>query len=760
VLDPATGLVASYRRDPATPRSLSGSLVMAIHVDLSGRGWIGTERGIDIIDSRDEQFMAYRRYARGRLPFEDGNIRAIEEDRAGIIWIGTAGDGLMSFDRRTGESHRYAGSASTSMFVNAIHEDRAGTLWIGTRSGLMRLDRARGRMVFAGTPHGIPDTLYANIWAIEEDRAGMLWVGGVFGLMVIDPVRWTGRMFRNDPADEGSLAYNSVWAIHEDREGELWIGTPGGLQRYDRGRGKFVRYQHDPANPASLAHNEVWSIFEDHAGTLWLGTWGGGLNRFDRRRGTFEHFTEEDGLPSNVIHGVLEDEGGFLWVSGGRGLSRFDPRTRTVANFDVNDGLRNDEFNAHAALRARDGEMFFAGSNGLNSFTPISVIPAQTHNAPMVITSFRKLDSLVATELFDGAVVEVLPNENYFSFEFALLDYSRSEKKRYAYRMEGLDNDWVYSGTRRSAAYTNLEPGEYLFRVRGVSGYGAWSRREIAVTIRVMPAFWQTVRFRALAVVGVVAIGLFLNGSRRRRRREREMALEQAREVERRGIADELHDGPLQDLYSTRFVLASLLESASGEGSRAAELEETLRRVRGSLRNICGTLQLPSFDLGLGAAIEGHLERFREIYPGLTVDLALTGREDLLPTAARENLFRVYRSAMSNVVKHAAATRIEVHLEMGRRHALLTVVDNGRGFIPPDSFADLLREQHYGLLLAESHMRAIGGRLDIRSSPGRGTTVLAMLELRRRPPLLVERLKRAALRYRNIHVTQSNENRA
>jgi signal transduction histidine kinase/streptogramin lyase len=706
-----------------------GSTILGLVVDRAGQVWIGTDGGISKV------VRTAGRFERGGTPRHDYgavdryNVRAMCQDTSGRLWIGTAGSGVVCLDSGSGKIVRTiaAPGIRNANFVNTIFRDHSGRLWLGTRSGIFTCDGERIRRAEIRWP--ATDEHYLNVWCIREDTHGTLWVATTAGRFAVDMTTWVVKLYRHRPEDTTSICYNGAWTVLEDHTGEIWIGTPGGLERYDRATDGFIHYRYNPSNSATLSNNEVWVLFEDRYGGIWVGTWGGGLNKLDQRRGGFVHYMEENGLASNTIHGIEEDAAGNLWISTGDGVSKLDPRTGLFTNFGVADGLAANEYNPNACLRTRGGEILFGGIYGVSHFEPSAVGPLSSFVPPVVITSFRKLDSLVATEMFDGAEIEVGHDENYCSFEFAALDFEDPGKIRYAYMLEGLDRDWIYSGGRRYVAYTNLEPGSYTFRVKATNSDGVWNDKGIAIHLHVIPPFWSTWAFRTFAVA-MLGLGLLAWYIRRARRtRQLELALDEAREIERRGIAAELHDGPLQDLYSLRFILEPI--TADDETGAAFEkIDETLRKVRGSLRNVCGDLQLPSFECGLDIAIAAHAERLCESFPDLDIRLELAP-EDSLSHDVRRNMFRAYRSAINNVLKHADASRIDVRLRHDGRSAVLEVEDNGRGFPPPQNLTELMRKKHYGLLLIDAHARSIGGKLEIESSPGAGTLIRVTAEVQK-----------------------------
>ncbi|MCK5280961.1 MAG: sigma 54-interacting transcriptional regulator, partial [Cyclobacteriaceae bacterium] len=410
-------------------------------------------------------------------------------------------------------------------------------LWIGTYGGLNKLsseyisgiNKNKSPPSFISYIHDPedPNSLSDNrIYSILEDQSGNLWIGTVDGgLNRLLPGSLNGdkksspifKHYRHLPDDPASLSADRVFSIYEDSHGTLWIGTWGGglnklLLTENLGESEnsnsdvtFIHYKNDPDDPNTLSDNEVPSIYEDNKGILWIGTHGGGLNKFDSENETFTHYTDTDGLSSSVVLGILEDDGGNLWLSTIKGLNKFDPENKTFSHFDVRDGLVGNEFSL-GVYKSKNGEMFFGGITGFNSFFPEN-IKDNKYIPPIVITSFQKFNKPVH---FNHPVYEIqeidLSYKDYvFSFEFSALDYAASEKNEYAYKMEGLDDDWIYTDSkRRFATYTTLSPGEYLFRVKGTNSDGIWNEEGASIRIILTPPFWQTWWFRTIIIFSIL----------------------------------------------------------------------------------------------------------------------------------------------------------------------------------------------------------------------------------------------------------------
>ncbi|MCP4694204.1 MAG: response regulator [Desulfobacterales bacterium] len=546
IFDREQGRFIHHRHTPHVPGALSDNAIRSIHEDRAGGLWFGTyQAGINTFDYKRAKFAHFRHDPDDPDSLGHNVIWSMHEDRAGVLWIGTDGGGLDRVDWKNAsgaDAGRFTHyrrdpddpDSLSNDSVYSIYEDRNGTLWVGTDGG--GLNRfvpgesggaaGRGRFIHYRHDPDDPRSLgHDKVKTIYEDRAGTLWLGTEGGLNRFNREEKTFTSYRHDPDDPLSLSNNRIWTIHEDRAGAFWIGTDGGgLDRFDRETGRFHHYRHDPENPRSLSNNLVISLHEDRAGALWVGTGGGGLNKFDRENGTFTHYREKDGLPNDVIFGILEDKQGFLWFSTVAGATRFDPRTGACRNYDVSDGLQDNEFNTGAYHQSRSGEMFFGGGNGFNAFHPADVkdnpaIP------PVVITDFQLFHQSVAPD-GDGPLqkpvpatrgIELTHRDNVFSFEFAALDFTAPGKNRYAYRLEGFDEDWIFTDAgRRFALYTNLDPGDYLFRVKGSNNDGVWNEEGASIKITVLPPWWKTTWFRASMLL--LALGLVVGGYRRRMR--------------------------------------------------------------------------------------------------------------------------------------------------------------------------------------------------------------------------------------------------
>jgi ligand-binding sensor domain-containing protein/serine/threonine protein kinase len=566
--DPATQTFSAFRHDAADPRSLAGNTVRSIVADFAGRIWVATDGGLSRFN-RAGGFDSFRSNPMQAESLSANDLQSLLVDRQGLLWVGAFGGGLCIYnpDIERFVTHRRDATrpdALCSDFVWSFAEDPTGSMWVGTDDGLARYDRVGERYRTYRHDANNPGSLSGNtvlavlvdrtgtLWAgtrneglcrydakadafktyradakdpravssnairgLFEDRAGNLWVctrGG--GICRYDRATDGFTTFRRPPGDPNSVVPDDVRTMCEDANGTLWLGSySGGLVRFNPSTNEFKAYRSDPKNPGAISDNTIWALLVDRAGILWIGTSNGGLNRFDALTERFEAFRKPQGLPNDLVLGILEDAAGNLWISTNHGISRFDSSRRAFRNYDNADGLQSNEFCSGAAFRARDGEMFFGGVKGFNSFRPERVVDS-TYVPPVVITGFRKFNQPATLDRAITETREIVVNwrDNFVTFEFASLCFTDPRKNRYAFKLEGFDADWIPAGTQRTATYTNLDGGTYVFRVKGSNGDGVWNEEGATIRLVVVPPPWK--RWWAYLLYIVTAGGLLYGGFR------------------------------------------------------------------------------------------------------------------------------------------------------------------------------------------------------------------------------------------------------
>jgi ligand-binding sensor domain-containing protein len=515
-----------YTNDPQDSRSLSYNEIRAIYKDRSGIMWVGTYgAGINKVTRGAREFFHYTHIPNETNSLSHPIIWSIYEDSDSVLWIGTHGGGLDRFDRKSSTyshfvSNRNNPASISSNIVRVVIQDKEGYLWLGTNGGgINRFNKNTGQCeIYENNPRDKNSLASNNIRCIYEDKLGDIWVGTYGnGMDKFNKSEKNFIHYVNNPDDSHSLSNNFVRTIYEDKQGSFWIGTEGGgLNKFDRKNNIFKYYRHNPNNSNSINNDYVFSILEDKDRIFWIGTYGGGLVRFDPLAEKFTSFTTKDGLIGDAIYGVLQDKNGNLWISSSKGLSKFNPLDKKVTNYTVSDGLQSNEFNGGSYFKSKSGEMFFGGINGFNAFYP-EKISGNNYIPSIAITSFQKFNQEVSTARPISELNEIkLSYEDYFfSFEFSSLDFSAPEKNKYAYKMEGLDDNWIFTTSdKRYASYTTLPPGNYVFRVIGSNSDGIWNNTGTSINLIITPPFWNTWWFMALSFITFLAIGFITYKSR------------------------------------------------------------------------------------------------------------------------------------------------------------------------------------------------------------------------------------------------------
>jgi ligand-binding sensor domain-containing protein/signal transduction histidine kinase len=561
LFDPVNSQFYRFKNNPKNEFSLSNNVIYSLYEDINHTLWIATDYGLNFYDQSNDRFWHINHDPINPNSLSNDLIRTIYKDASGTIWVGTYGGGLNRYDWRSKKFRHFTHVAGNRNTINdnnvwSILVSRSGHLWIGTNKGVNKINRSRHKIqVFRHNPFD-PYSLSDNIVrVIYEDTKGDIWFGtNKGGLNKYNPLQKKFKRYLHSPVDSTSISNNTIRAIYEDKLGNLWIGTWGGLNLYIAEKDSFVHFIHDPQNPASisddrvrclledrdstlwigtynglnifnrktgefkhyihnssdsttLSHDRVLALHQDLKGNLWIATYGGGLNKFNPVRQSFEVYTVKDGLANDAVYGILEDESGYLWLSTNKGISRFNPETERFRNFDVSDGLQSDEFNGGAFAKSPQGELFFGGINGYNAFLPNKITENQ-YIPPVVLTSFKLFDKEVRLDSSISNIEKVRLSylDNFFAFEFSALDYTGPENNQYTYMLEGFDRDWIRCGNRRYANYTNLDGGEYIFKVKGSNSDGVWNEEATSVKIVIEPPIWGELWFRVGSVILILAI--------------------------------------------------------------------------------------------------------------------------------------------------------------------------------------------------------------------------------------------------------------
>ena len=720
---PGTESFINFSHNPSVSTSISIGAVMSIYEDKSGGIWFGTGGGgINRYEPLNQNFNHIQHIPGNPSSISPNPVLAICEDHLGNLWIGSDGGGINFKEKKSNEFKSFLQNpVFGSNAITVIYEDSKGNIWIGADPGVhspggVVIQYERNTKKF--TPVNNIKIKLGGVSVIREDRYGELWIATpTDGVHRYNTSTGKEIIYKTNPADTTTISSNSIFSIYEDCSGDLWFGSIAtGLNLFDRKKNSFIRFTNDLNDKTSIGSNSIWCITEDADKNLWIGTWGNGLNKFERDKKRFIHYTVDDGLPGNVVYGIIPDDQGNLWLSSNHGITKFNPVNGMIKNYDKSNGLLISDFSAGAVFKSKDGRLFFGGSSGAVSFDPKS-IKNNTYLPNVVITDFRVFDKpFNANEsILFKKEIQLNYDQNFFTIEFASLDFTSPENNVFEYKLEGVDKNWVNSGSRNFASYTDINHGHYKFMVRGSNSSGVFNPVKAVLGITIAPPFWKTWWFRTTAVIVLV---LMLYSIHRYR-------LNKLLEVERtrNRIAKDLHD----DVSATLTGIVYFSDAISKElGEQKTPLvqklisliHESASDVQESMSDIIWAINPDNDDWSK------ILPRFRRYASDLCESKSikyfinigeLPQKFKKLPMERRRNLWLIYKEIITNAVKHSGCSLIEINIEFNENEFLLSISDNGSGFDKN------LKSEGNGLKNIYSRIESLNGKIELQTIPGSGT---------------------------------------
>jgi len=793
--NPETKLFENFSHDPSNDNSLSSNMVRAIVEDDRGNIWFGTENGgLSIYNPAEKKFSTIVQDDIDSESINNNSIYSLYKDSYGNIWIGTYSGGVnVYFKNYNAFEHFRKKNLSNGLTHNSVtsfEQDPSGNIWIGTDGGGISILDLKS-LDFRTFPFGSDNKRLVEddyVMGITCDSDENMWFGTWGGgLMKYDLTSGEFTRFRYDPSDEGSINSNAISMVYEDHNHNIWVGTfGGGLNLYNKASGTFSHFMSNGDDEQTISNNFIVNIIEGDGRYLWIGTDGGGVNML-RPNGTFRRFigVEGDGRglrngnilcsmkdhkgylwfgtnrglhrlnPDNLhfyycslgdslteyrVLGIEEDDHHNLWVSTNDGLFKFDPETKDYRRYSTSHGLQDIEFSRGASFKDKEGYLYFGGINGFNrfhpdsisvavSYPPIEIVGFEVYNKPVEIGG---KDSLLKKSITETEFIEIPWRYSMFSIDYAALNYNFSDDIEYAYMLENFDKHWYYVGKNRKATYTNLNPGEYVFKIK-CKVDNEWGEEQQKLKIVILPPFWQTYWFRGFLVL--IAVFIFVGFYLSRMRRIRRLNILVDRRTEEIRQQKEVLENQKEQLLEINSILEERQEKIGKQANELAQVIATKDKflsiiahdLRGPFTSIIGFSELLIANLKSFTTdeIEEHLRqihRAAEQTYSLLEDLLLwansqSGKlttnlktinmdevsnevfELLKEQARRKNIkidFRscgdayvradrfmlktIVRNLLSNAIKFTSAGgQIIVKTERKQDMAMVTVSDNGVG---------------------------------------------------------------------------------
>lgn len=777
LFDPETQRFETVPYDDYREMNISHPSITALYIDEGGVLWVGTKKGLNKFDTYTKDFEAF---PTTQFDKSKNIITGVQNSSLGGYWISTIGGGLFKFDGKDSFTHYTIMSGEENdftEFIQTLYSDNRGNIWVGTAgAGVYHFNERNIKR--AGTISKFDHYFTRSASPLNDDYVMSL-AGDRDGNILVG--MWSGGLNKITPDkkvikfDQPELKRTPVVVLHPDHTGTVWVGTRGkGFYRFRETAGKstlkhyFKGEEEDTLK--TISNNFINAVYEDHAGTLWIGT-DGGLNAFDRRTEEFSQFPLEGGPSNDVIASILEDDQGKLWLAHWNGLTVIDPAdSRWMRNYDNNDRIMGGFFYNNVCVKSREGHLLFAGSEGLNRIDTKRIVQ-KPKEYPLAITQFELFGKpvtygeeingrvILTSPLQNNLKVELKHFENSIAFEFASLDYAAPEKIRYAYMLEGFNKEWSYATSeRRYANYTNLNYGEYTFKVKATSTDGVWSDTYSQVQITIRPPWWKT----SWAILGyILTTFVVMYGFRKlillranlihdikleRLQRENMEKLNKAKLQFFTNISHEFRTpltlilGPVQNLLDSGTMDKTFRAHALNISNNAQRLLRLVNQLLDFRKAESGNLKLE--------VSEGNIVRFiKEIKLSFDMLAGQMNIQFLMESSSpiiklwfdRDQFEKIMFNLLSNAFKHTPSTGIiTIRIQEVEEEVIITVEDTGKG-IKNEHFDKIFQtffsyddDKHHtgtgiGLALTKSLVDMHHGKIDVQSREGEFTRFIVRL---------------------------------
>jgi len=774
-IDINTGIVQRFANQPEKPAN-----VYDYYVDDSGLLWMATDnQGVFFIDLKNNPFQHFD-IKTNTAEEENFSGSAFYTDIKGDFWVGTGQGGLFRYDESGKLKKRYLnlpGSIySIPTMIYDIFEDSKNNMWISYWSdGVYQYNRRSGKFKRFDMQHPLADVPLSRASELLEDSFGRLWIGSLAGPFYTDLDQ--ENIVQLNPINDPVLRASHVRSICEDKNRSVWVTTDRNglfcLTPENRDSLKFINYQHQPGIDGSISSNEIMSVCCADDGTLWIGT-GNGLNHFDNETNTFEYFSFNNGFDAYFVYCVRTDESGNIWVSTEKGIARFKPDAEEGKKFKLfseRDGLPIDKIYPYHFDKGKDGRFYFGGERGFGlgyfSFHPDS-IKDNTLVPPIAMSSFKVKNKPIE---LDTAIpykkhIRLQYDQNYISFEFASLDYNDPEMNKYSYKLDGLDEEWVYSNNRNFANYTGIAPGEYTFNVRGSNNDGIWNEASTQIHISIASPPWRTwwaylLYFLILSSIIFIVIRLYLRRQHLMHKLELEhLNTEKLKELDTlksnffANISHEFRTpltlilGPIQKLRQALKGKSSTKDLDMLERN-ALQLKGLINQILDLSKLEAGKLELKTEEVNMVQFVKSYIQSFESLARQNNIDFNFHADEDTIYVFIdKDKLEQIINNLISNAFKHTSdggkiqtSISIDTFPDSEKDAAKIDITDTGKGISEEDIpyLFDRFYQAHnhtenqggsgIGLTLVKELIELHQGVIHVSSKPDEGSTFSLFLLL-------------------------------
>ena len=770
-----------YGIDDYDPQSLNNESIETIYQDKAGNLWIGTYTGgLNIAMKNRDAIIKYQNLPGAPFSLSHNTVTCFLEDHQDQMWIGTDGGGLNLFNEKKNQFKRFKveNSSLSSNAILSILEDSKNRIWMGTwAGGLVHYDFKNGSFASFTTKNSrIPDD---NIYAVAEGYNDDLWLGSFEHGLIHYQIN--EKKFTDYTPENSGIGNQMIIKITKYSKSRLLIGTTMNFQIFSPDDGRFITYSFDKNNKNSLSYPRVTDILAENDSCIWIGT-PDGLNRFNPITGSFIRYYEKDGLPNNFIKGLILHKSGELWVTTNGGVCRFGKTNGIIhgifKSFTKADGMQSNEFTERSILKAKNGSLLIGGTKGFNIVYPEKITENKT--IPDVLITDLKIfnkslkpggkNSPLTQNITETKSLTLTRNQSVLTFAFAIMDFSAPQKNKYAFMMENFDKEWIYPENVEEATYTNLNPGNYIFRVKGSNNDGLWNETGTSIRITILPPWWSTLWFRIIVVFAIILIFTLFFLSRVRQLKNQKILLEKtvatktAELNELNASKDKFfsiiaHD--LKNPFNTIIGFSEMMKESVKLNDSATFYEysvmintaavQTLRLLENLLEwanSQRGNLSFTPVPINLSELIKDEFIMVDEMAIGKNIELKNYVNDSLTIIADKNMIRTILRNLITNGVKFTHRNgQVQVNAVTYKNHVEIAVSDNGLG-MTKETMAKLFRidanlSTHgtdnekgtgLGLFLCKEFVEKQGGQIWVESEEGKGSTFKFRLPFAKNQP--------------------------
>jgi ligand-binding sensor domain-containing protein/two-component sensor histidine kinase len=724
ILDKATGFFYHYTHNPLLEGTIANNAINCIYRDRLSKIWVGTDKGISVHNPRQQQFVQTFLESTTSIPVT--SVYDFYRDENNDLWIGTNAGIFLQRNNYTGIEYRSVNYEGTPLAVTHFYKDKNGVFYVGTNYSLFvynrntnavqllpntEKDQVMNKIIASRVVSVAEDTIDGNPVLMVSpyghfmayyDLVSKQWVSR------LDTVRKILTAFKiNDYLIHKfyKSSAGSIWLANAQQGLGEWINNPKPEVRY---------YKNNPAMPDGLSNNHVYDITEDTQRNLWISTYGGGLNYFNLQSKKINHVPASN----NLLEGIAIDAKGNVWMISNGQLQRYDVTGKFTSSLTLPDLEKSGGVSGYL-YKDPVGKMYMGGKNYFIAFDPEKVSYTNI-DPPVYLTDFKIFNTSYG-HLLNEKTIRLSYSKNYFTIDFAAPDYSFNQPIKYAYMLEGFNNDWVETGTHNTATFSNLEGGTYTFKVRVSNNPGEWSKEVATIKIVIIPPLWK--RWWFFVLCGLAVSGIIYAVYRYR---INELL---KRQGIRNKIAQDLHDNMGSTLSS--ISVYSQVAHIQNENGKKEELNQILSKISTTSTEMITEMNDIVWAINpRNDSMEKIVQRMESFAKPLlaarNIRFDFQYDKQMLQTnlemEKRKNFYLIFKEAVNNAIKYSGASELKVHIKYNHGRLELIVQDNGVGFnVEKEMKVQSLSGN--GLKNIQMRSKEMGAELQIQSSPGGGTTV-------------------------------------